>query len=445
MTNGEERAAFADAGQSRWTKGRIASLVLLLALLTVGLISTLNRQKGDLIVYTRAATRALEGTEAYVVEPSSFTHPPAQLILFTPVALFPRTGERVAWYLINVALLAGVAWFLRSIVRAEVAARGTKLRTVWFIVIVLAVCARYLTAPLENQSNDLPILFLMTWCAYARGVGRDVLGGGAAGAATALKATPLLYLPILVWHRRVGGVMSFVVIAASLSLAPDFLFPREDGMRWVQAWYDTFVGKNEIGAPAEAEGGWMAWNVLNQSLGGTLYRLSRPETFSREALRDFSLWSPTDGVLRATTLAAQAGVLALVALAVGWPSAGAKDAPDRRMRRLGEVSAVVCGMVLLSPMSSKAHFCVLLLPTTYMLLHLSTRGRDLIVAGCLLATFMLGSLTSKGMIGVPLGDAVLARGSVTWCALILLIGTVRVAMVRRSADARSSAAAAVMA
>lgn len=419
---------------------RLVRGAILAVLVIVGLISTLNRQQGEVAVYTRATRRALAGEEAYVVEAKAYTYPPGQLVAFLPITALPESFERVVFYFVNMALLLGAIWMLRCMARAEFAEHGRDGPGWWFWILLFAICARHLTSPLENQSNDLPILFLMTWTAYARSLERPTTAGTAAGIATALKATPLLYAPILVWQRRFGAALTFAGAVIVLSLMPDVLFPRADGTRWIVAWYQTFVSKVGVAEAADAEGAWAAWNVLNQSLSGTLYRLST-DGGGAAWTWDVSLWAPTASTLKAVTLAAQVGVLAIIALAVGPPSAGAETAPDRRMRRLAEVGAVVCGMLLLSPMSSKAHFCVLLLPVGYLLLHAFTRGRDVFVTTCLVVAFALGSLSSKGIVGLHLGNGLLARGSVTWTALVCLIGTAYVARRRRVECARDSAAA----
>ena len=93
-----------------------------------------------------------------------------------------------------------------------------------------------------------------------------------------------------------------------------------------------------------------------------------------------------------------------------------------RMLNLRDVVAVsvsarpfACGMVLLSPMSSKSHFCVLLLPATYLALELleaRTRQRSTLFlwVGIFLLV-ALGSLTSKGILGRTQGNLLLALRS----------------------------------
>ena len=75
----------------------------------------------------------------------------------------------------------------------------------------------------------------------------------------------------------------------------------------------------------------------------------------------------------------------------------------RRTVALGECGLVACGMLLLSPQSSKAHFCLLLLPAVFVA-DATLRGRRDWVQWTLLggaAALSLG--TAKGR-GIELSD-----------------------------------------
>jgi hypothetical protein len=92
---------------------------------------------------------------------------------------------------------------------------------------------------------------------------------------------------------------------------------------------------------------------------------------------------------------------------------------------LGEVAAIACGMVLLSPQSSKSHFSVWLLPAAFVADRLLRGRRDawlwLLVAGVLL----LGPLAGKDLVTRAVANKLNAWGNVTWCTVLLLAATVR--------------------
>ena len=126
----------------------------------------------------------------------------------------------------------------------------------------------------------------------------------------------------------------------------------------------------------------------------------------------------------------QLGVLGLIAVGVlgaGRAVAAASDGKAaQRTLGLGEVAAMVCGMVLLSPQSSKSHFCVWMFPAAFLVDRLLRGPRDLwlwlLVAGAML----LGPFSAKDLVGREFGNKLLAYGSVTWCTVLLLLAVVRV-------------------
>ena len=76
-------------------------------------------------------------------------------------------------------------------------------------------------------------------------------------------------------------------------------------------------------------------------------------------------------------------------------------------------------MLLLSPMSSKAHYVALLLPCFVMTRAFVEKRLNWKLWLPLLV--VLGPLTAKGITGKTLGDLMLAWGFPTWFALVLLV------------------------
>jgi hypothetical protein len=78
-------------------------------------------------------------------------------------------------------------------------------------------------------------------------------------------------------------------------------------------------------------------------------------------------------------------------------------------------------MLLLSPMSSKTHYCVLFLPG-FCVARLALERRDRLLGLLLAAAIAAGLLSNKDLWGEPLYTLALWYGSVTWAAVWLLIG-----------------------
>jgi hypothetical protein len=171
--------------------------------------------------------------------------------------------------------------------------------------------------------------------------------------------------------------------------------------------------------------------VLNQSLAGLFNRwvqaglpLSAGDLPSELA----KLSSQQIGTMRALTYGASALLLASTAWFLGKPgrSVEVEPAVGNKELQIGysqtgvEAAAIVCLMLLLSPMTSKAHYIVLLLPCMIYARALCEQRRTalwLLLPGLICA----GPLNSKEIIGKQLGDLTLAWGVPTLFAVQLLV------------------------
>ena len=63
------------------------------------------------------------------------------------------------------------------------------------------------------------------------GRGREFGGGLLLGLAAAMKATPLLFLPVLIWQRRWRATGAMILGLSVASVAADLVLPPEDGRR----------------------------------------------------------------------------------------------------------------------------------------------------------------------------------------------------------------------
>ena len=83
-------------------------------------------------------------------------------------------------------------------------------------------------------------------------------------------------------------------------------------------------------------------------------------------------------------------------------------------------------MVLLSPMSSKSHFCVLLMPIAFCTAHWLLHGRSRALATFGILVFLVSTCTMKGLVGRETGGWLLAHGAVTWATVLTLLATCHV-------------------
>ena len=237
------------------------------------------------------------------------------------------------------------------------------------------------------------------------------------GLGAAFKATPWLFLPVLMWQRKFLAALTLVTVALVAHLLPDILFPRSLGGSWTSSWYYTFLNSISLDKPVDVAGAWTSWNHLNQSLTATLYRLSTPINTTAGIGISVNLWALEGRQLALVNIAAQLVVIFLVILA------NKRLSKSTGLERFGQVGAVLCGMLLLSPMSSKSHFAILIVPISFCIVELIRDPRRLIIGIHLGIIFLVSTLTTKDIVGKQLGNEILALGSVTWITLITLIAT----------------------
>ncbi|MEM7200006.1 MAG: glycosyltransferase family 87 protein [Planctomycetota bacterium] len=417
-------------------RARLVLWVALLAVLIGGgahFVRRGTRGSSEYPVYAKGAERMVQGAEIYRPDdPKPFTYPPFFAVPFVPLPAAPDDPPRpwwpfICWYAVNAGALAWILrWLHRRLVLGPMVVRdqagpATARQALAFWGVTGLLTARHVTAVFENQSHDLLVLLGVAFGVEAACRARETAAGAWVGVAAACKATPLLFAPVLLLQLRVRALIAMGIAGVAATLLPDLVFPRADERLWVVAWADTFLGAVRPGATAAAEGAWAEGSELNQSLSGTLHRLTTPTADDPGRFtRTVALLDVAPPVRRVIILAGTGAVLGLVAFA-GWVGRRRRFDP---VRRLGEAGAVVCGMVLLSPMSSKSHFCVLLLPIGYCVRAWLRAGRrPLALTALLLVVLVMGTCTAKGLVGKQLGGVLLARGTVTWTAFAALCAT----------------------
>jgi len=413
----------------------------LLAVMVVGAFY-FDRQaaKGDreLNVYVMGGERMSEGAEIYRrgLEAKPFTYPPFAAVPFVLFEKLPDSWHPSAWFLVNFLILLGMIRWLHRYARDPQTGRAPP--RLWLFWVVTAVYGgRHVVSVFTNQSHDLIIAgFVMltaaSWCSQRRF--SSMWAGLWAGLGAATKATPLIFLGMFGLRFRWLGVVAILVATVGATLLPDYLWPRQDGLPWWRAWYNVNLAQLEVGGTAEAAGAWNSHSVQNQSMSGTLRRLFSPVEVpdGKFVVGDKGyvlLFELSATMTKVATLLLSAAILLVISLGVVFArratrAGGESVAAVQRTVGLGEVGAFACGMVLLSPISSKAHFCVWLFSVAFVVNFLTRTRRDLV--GCALfgVAIALGML-SKGMFGREVANVTLAYGSVAWSTFFLLLATVR--------------------
>lgn len=366
-------------------------------------------------VYVAAAERLQAGTTIYDPR-DGYAYPPFMALLAVPFTHLPPLGSRALFYLVNVACLVVMcrcAWRVAgggALEGTASASRGEHL----VCVLGLAVAFRYALDALAHQQTDLVIGALVLGGCYALGRARDWSAATCFGLAAAMKCTPLLWCLYLLWRRRWLPAVWLVGVAVGVNLLPDLINAPPRGGVWLGHWLGQFL--LPMRGAEYLPGTWYSAIIYNQSLSGLGQRWLALD-WAGLLEGTVRAGAPSARTIKLLIYGAELTLLAASAFVLGWKRP--KERPT--VTRAAEYSVVLLLMLLLSPMSSKPHFCTLLLPAFCLArLAVTERGRaqQLFLALSLLA----GLLSTRGLVGVQFSSFMLWCGAVTWAAMFLLAG-----------------------
>lgn len=376
------------------TMQRAAVAVLALAVLGSGVYFA--RQSGtnpeaygnDFSVYYHAAREVIAGRDPYhysLGEWTPYLYLPLLAELIVPLALLPLPVAAYVWFLISAASIVAAAWMSARLASDTPEQSGPEEQVVesfWWRGAIAACSAvlvlRFVLDTFNLGQVNAVVAALAVAHVYLYSRDRKALSALALVVAVSIKLTPALLLVYHIAKLR----LKFAVACATLLVGVTALSFLPFGPRGPDA-FQTFWSRtvrNEQGYNFRYSG--------NQSLRGAIARLIEPSVYDavdvgeRRKLAD-----------RATLLVSVV-LLALAILAA--------------VRARGELSATApffCCTVLLSPLSWKAHYVILILPVAHLLSLAkgSVKVRQL-VAATLGAAFLLFNLTSPRVIGLAAAE-----------------------------------------
>lgn len=377
-------------------------------------------------VYVRAAHHLRAGESVYQLG-EGYVYPPFMAVLVVPFTYLSMRWSLIVWYLINVAatiLLFRYAWKLPSgdAMRAdvEVSRQSWSMRE-WIIMLLGSVCAiRFVSDCLTHQQTDLVIAAALMAACAALCRSRTWLGATLLGAAAGAKCTPLLWCAFLLWRRQWLAAGWLVIVAGGVNLIPNLISTPEPRLLHLADWFQQFL------APLSHSPFYpYSDQIYNQSLCGAVnrwYTTGWEWTGGRVAL--VAHGDPTGPtVLKAGAYVVNSMLVLLVlCLSGNHRRAESTGRPDREVWRH---SAMLLLMVICSPMSSKSHFCLLLLPG-FCVARYAVETQDRVATGLLAAAIGIGTVGIRGLVGEDVATLALWYGNVMWSALFLFAACVYV-------------------
>ncbi|MGH8621619.1 MAG: glycosyltransferase 87 family protein [Burkholderiales bacterium] len=360
---------------------------------------------GGTDIFLRAGDCMLQG-EPLGACSLGFAYPPLFALFMVPFSVLPTWAGNLAWYAVLVATTYGSFRICETL---TVTAFGvTQKELVWMRLFTVVLTLKFVVSVFGNQAYDVLVLFFLLVGLYGLSENRTWLGAFGLAAAAALKATPLLMLLYPLLHRKWKLVALGAALCAAFSFLPDVLLPPNDrNAGYLRTWSVEIASGALFGTrPAEEYAMFQQGAIFfNQSLKAFVYRLLEPGNLP---------WKDVPASTQ-VILYAVYSVYCLAALAIVLRS------KQREGAHLWGASVVVISMLMLSPISSKSHFIVLLLPHMVIVGYL-LKHRELWAATLppLCASFVLIMLASRWPAGRELSVKMMSLGIITIATLLLL-------------------------
>jgi hypothetical protein len=399
--------------------------VVLLVLIAIFIATAVRniKEEGDFRGYLEVGELVLRGGDIYRdARPDINTWPPFFSVLCVPFALLARVSVYLArgvWLVANAAMVYAMVRMAITLVygRRLTLAGGAGALSLASIAVLgpLVLTSRFFLGNFDRLQINMFILFCcLAGCVWlARG--RAVAGGALIGFAAAVKVLPIFFFPYFLWKRWWTALGAAVATAALVSLSPILVFGPERFVAYVRRWLEIASG---------------SWPVRkgNQSVYALVDRLYTHGAIFWSAAHK-RLTASDDPVVAALVY----GLLALIVVVFVATARRASRDPASPVV-IVEYAIVLTLAVLFSPLAWKHYFVFLLLAYTALWraafapaaagsaseyrLDGDDRRR---LAWMLGVSFVLTTLTVRGIVGKGAAQTLETLSAVTWGALVALV------------------------
>lgn len=362
----------------------------------------------DFNVFYHAAREALAGRDPYQSSLAGWTpylYPPLLALLLTPLAVLPLPVAAYVWFVINAASAIAATWMSATLAcdhsqlcAGESEDESAGLR--WFLlgpliaVGTVVIVARFLLDNFSLGQVNPIVAALAAAHVYLYSRKKKTASALMLAIAVSIKLTPLVLIGYHIARRRWKFAAACLGLAIAIS-ALSFLPLGSDAPGAFHIFLSRTI-RNEQGYDLAYSG--------NQSLRGAVARM-KPAVALDHAAGESTL-RPSDPVTVAISIAL---------LAIGMLAAG------RARSEVLAAAPFVCCFVLLSPLSWKAHFVVLILPVACLVAEAArTRGtRRGILMAVLAVVLVLFNLTGPAVIGLRAAEWADTHSFVFFGALLI--------------------------
>ena len=340
-----------------------------------------------------------------------FTYPPFHALLAIPFTFLPQFLSRLGWFIVQIFALTALWKLGWKISGGRPLTRGRwNITEAAICILGLLAGMRYIQGAFGHQQSDILIdAFLVAGC-FAWQYRRDFLAATAWAIAAAFKGPPLIMALYLAWRGRWLAAGWLIVLAVALNLVPDLIDHSPHGI-WLTQWYTRIVKptSGQIGA-------WYVDVTINQSIAGAAHRFFTTDwqLTSHQLIVTPVKSIISDRPLKLMVYTLDAALLLAAALAMGKPLRRPTDSQSAGL----ECALMFILMLLLSPMSHKTHFGILILPG-FFVARAALANRDRVAAACMFICLIVIGLLDHFFLYPPLGDLFAWYGNVTLGAAAL--------------------------
>lgn len=341
-------------------------------------------------IFSAAADCMLRGQTPRHCGELIYAYPPFFALLWTPLVLMPVWLRVVVWYLIVVGTILASLRICETLARRLFPGEWSQRGLAAFRLLTFVLSLKFILAALENQAYDsVAVLFILSGL-LALISGRPLLGAASLATAAALKVTPLIFLPYLLFKRHFAAAGVFTAVLVLLSLLPDILLPP------TTQWHITVWLRDVILAPLNLKPGfdlpfWVTDSPMNQTFCAAVVRFFTGTHQQQPYEVVFAIMQSRPFAIVLYS------VMGLYILIIGFVML-----KSRRLDRLIAIdgSLLVVSALLLTPVSSQSHFIVLMLPYALLTAALVNDGSTRIFnVVMLLVSFALATATSNDLVG----------------------------------------------
>jgi alpha-1,2-mannosyltransferase len=349
-----------------------------------------------------------------------FNYMPITAMFRAPLALVPPRVAMAGRYLVALVCLGLTLRFLHEMVFAARHMEGRKSFLIALLTLLFA--GHYLLRDLDDGGPHLILLAILVGGIYCVWQGRQKIGAMWLGLAIAVKMTPGLFLPFLLWKRqgRLAAYTSLATLGWTV-LPAAWMGPASwwhHQQEWNQVAFSVFRDQPDSGRDDNE------LRVQNQSLKPAVMRFLAAHPPGHPLRLDHAGYYDFLNLKQAT--ASRVANLALLALGCAFCWKTRKTyCPRHQADWLAECATLLLLMLLLSPLTWLQHV-VWAVPAIYLIVAASQKGLTPLTVSTMTIYVVLSLVLNRELLGRANYLLLLSYHAHTVCMLLLLLLCLRV-------------------